>query len=131
MGILVVQEPRRLDHCENAAFSRHRHGFVEEQVGELLVGEGAVLLRIRRGAIASTLGRQRRGEGRVADNDRDLLRDKAIFLCVEKAAPMERLAGKAWEELHAGANILGLQGVARSEEHTSELQSLMRISYAV
>src|SRR3546814_10006115 len=28
-------------------------------------------------------------------------------------------------------NTVALQGLARSEEHTSELQSLMRISYAV
>src|SRR3546814_9519408 len=27
--------------------------------------------------------------------------------------------------------VMGVHGVARSEEHTSELQSLMRISYAV
>src|SRR3546814_6711718 len=32
----------------------------------------------------------------------------------------------------AGAvRIIGIAGLARSEEHTSELQSLMRISYAV
>src|SRR3546814_6982331 len=30
-----------------------------------------------------------------------------------------------------GAALLAVPGVARSEEHTSELQSLMRISYAV
>src|SRR3546814_7972993 len=29
------------------------------------------------------------------------------------------------------SHFLGVAGVARSEEHTSELQSLMRISYAV
>src|SRR3546814_9378468 len=32
---------------------------------------------------------------------------------------------------HAGTNVRYLSRVARSEEHTSELQSLMRISYAV
>src|SRR3546814_3766963 len=31
----------------------------------------------------------------------------------------------------AAANALGLPRMTRSEEHTSELQSLMRISYAV
>src|SRR3546814_7662215 len=31
----------------------------------------------------------------------------------------------------AVARLEGLEGIARSEEHTSELQSLMRISYAV
>src|SRR3546814_5409120 len=33
--------------------------------------------------------------------------------------------------LGAGAHRLGEQSLRRSEEHTSELQSLMRISYAV
>src|SRR3546814_4148354 len=32
---------------------------------------------------------------------------------------------------HANGMYLGPKGYARSEEHTSELQSLMRISYAV
>src|SRR3546814_4673768 len=32
---------------------------------------------------------------------------------------------------HAGRDKVAETGVARSEEHTSELQSLMRISYAV
>src|SRR3546814_4498096 len=31
----------------------------------------------------------------------------------------------------AGAMVVGAEGEDRSEEHTSELQSLMRISYAV
>src|SRR3546814_9927937 len=35
------------------------------------------------------------------------------------------------EGLHAGQGIADGVGVMRSEEHTSELQSLMRISYAV
>src|SRR3546814_4448581 len=33
--------------------------------------------------------------------------------------------------LRTGANLLLLDEISRSEEHTSELQSLMRISYAV
>src|SRR3546814_9347736 len=33
--------------------------------------------------------------------------------------------------LHCGCDDGGRSGLARSEEHTSELQSLMRISYAV
>src|SRR3546814_10491425 len=47
--------------------------------------------------------------------------------------------GKSWTKLSSGskANLLSVQSVShdvaviRSEEHTSELQSLMRISYAV
>src|SRR3546814_9508469 len=39
---------------------------------------------------------------------------------------------KHFDSLGAGAGVLiGTQMLARSEEHTSELQSLMRISYAV
>src|SRR3546814_1400137 len=43
------------------------------------------------------------------------------------------LACCAVEMMHAGASRLDLDrfGVVRTEEHTSELQSLMRISYAV
>src|SRR3546814_4623882 len=44
----------------------------------------------------------------------------ATFLNAGSAATMSGFAGSS-----------GLAGVARSEEHTSELQSLMRISYAV
>src|SRR3546814_10049216 len=40
----------------------------------------------------------------------------------------EVVRGKRVLDFAAGS---GLQGIARSEEHTSELQSLMRISYAV
>src|SRR3546814_8315872 len=40
--------------------------------------------------------------------------------------PVQRLAGRG-----AGAALADLLGTQRSEEHTSELQSLMRISYAV
>src|SRR3546814_7254530 len=45
-----------------------------------------------------------------------------------------RLFPKVQEAPHAADEILDLlvgKGVVRSEEHTSELQSLMRISYAV
>src|SRR3546814_8305314 len=38
---------------------------------------------------------------------------------------------RAGRERYAGAACLGEPGGARSEEHTSDLQSLMRISYAV
>src|SRR3546814_8317949 len=38
---------------------------------------------------------------------------------------------KVWERLFADDLVLGVSLSSRSEEHTSELQSLMRISYAV
>src|SRR3546814_1502615 len=43
------------------------------------------------------------------------------------------LEGNACEVLSAvqEQHVLGVEPLARSEEHTSELQSLMRISYAV
>src|SRR3546814_5470328 len=36
-----------------------------------------------------------------------------------------------WERMHANFSDTEIGDVVRSEEHTSELQSLMRISYAV
>src|SRR3546814_3615728 len=40
-------------------------------------------------------------------------------------------AGRRVPQAFAGADHPGARSAARSEEHTSELQSLMRISYAV
>src|SRR3546814_2384405 len=40
-------------------------------------------------------------------------------------------AGTLYNAMIAPLGPIGLAGVARSEEHTSELQSLMRFSYAV
>src|SRR3546814_9479989 len=50
--------------------------------------------------------------------------------CQEHQFPAETLAqlGYVHQAVHGQK---GYHGVARSEEHTSELQSLMRISYAV
>src|SRR3546814_8218697 len=62
-------------------------------------------------ARAADIGHVRRGETIAAAIDAQLLRG----LCIE--------------DRHAPAD-LGVK-TARSEEHTSELQSLMRISYAV
>src|SRR3546814_4824563 len=39
--------------------------------------------------------------------------------------------GRAFGDLIAAPGAADLEGLIRSEEHTSELQSLMRISYAV
>src|SRR3546814_4148369 len=51
--------------------------------------------------------------------------DRAAGECVQEALAVERLGGS----LDPGGGQAG--GPLRSEEHTSELQSLMRISYAV
>src|SRR3546814_8452083 len=54
-----------------------------------------------------------------------------LFRSQHRRAGAQRLAGRtaypAGDADHPGAG----RGFARSEEHTSELQSLMRISYAV
>src|SRR3546814_2547893 len=60
---------------------------------------------------------------------------KMVILDVDHPDIEEFIFWKAEEEskvaaLHAGARLLR-EAAARSEEHTSELQSLMRISYAV
>src|SRR3546814_6608510 len=39
--------------------------------------------------------------------------------------------GKIWPSQSTGSSLIELLSLSRSEEHTSELQSLMRISYAV
>src|SRR3546814_8230053 len=51
----------------------------------------------------------------------------ALFYLLQGLLPAEIPAGNAWPAVAGIATGL----VARSEEHTSELQSLMRISYAV
>src|SRR3546814_10201103 len=58
-----------------------------------------------------------------------------LMLALERLSPLERAAfllhdvfGQSFDEIAA---VIGRDPAARSEEHTSELQSLMRISYAV
>src|SRR3546814_9673701 len=51
---------------------------------------------------------------------------------LQQVAPVGRLAQVVLQTLEQGRDVgPGSQGKVRSEEHTSELQSLMRISYAV
>src|SRR3546814_5982401 len=47
------------------------------------------------------------------------------------AIRMRRTRAAAWSRAMFAENRIGPQDLIRSEEHTSELQSLMRISYAV
>src|SRR3546814_5557698 len=54
--------------------------------------------------------------------------DRALHVLLE--AEPRGVAGVAAKRLGGGDPLLGPE-LARSEEHTSELQSLMRISYAV
>src|SRR3546814_9998216 len=75
--------------------------------------------------------------GAAFDQTRSLMRRlKLATVCEEAACPN---IGECWTKKHATVMILGdvctracaFCNVKRSEEHTSELQSLMRISYAV
>src|SRR3546814_9430788 len=60
----------------------------------------------------------------------DMLRQHGSMLSPDKATEVKALRNKAEQAHAAGKHDESLQAV-RSEEHTSELQSLMRISYAV
>src|SRR3546814_7826843 len=64
-----------------------------------------------------------------------LAREDVTELVINKAgeAAIETRDGWSWEKLPDlnEKSLLELARAARSEEHTSELQSLMRISYAV
>src|SRR3546814_7807329 len=61
---------------------------------------------------------------------RDRLFQRAVGAIPETEIGFERLNGQ-FKRGHVSCTGYGNCGVCRSEEHTSELQSLMRISYAV
>src|SRR3546814_6816632 len=61
-----------------------------------------------------------------------LMIEKVRSMAMDSGSPLIALAGDCLAGDCSGwAQPLGAAGGARSEEHTSELQSLMRISYAV
>src|SRR3546814_4231953 len=66
---------------------------------------------------------------RGAEGQPDLSTEQIITVLLgwmdedRKATPLKELQGRIWRQ--------GYEAGERSEEHTSELQSLMRISYAV
>src|SRR3546814_7624164 len=73
--------------------------------------------RVRRGLARQREGKPARRSGRLTRRDQHFPR-----IARGKAQAVRRRAGEGRRSLAAGE---------RSEEHTSELQSLMRISYAV
>lgn len=81
---------------------------MEEQIGELCICEQSIPFGVGSIAPPGPIGRQRRLERGIADHygDRDF--QQALFLRFEEAAPVKRLIRKWWEELHAGADLLGL-----------------------
>src|SRR3546814_5355180 len=82
-------------------------------------------------------GRERKGRLAAANDDAaraDLIARKFHILAVEPAGarPMRGRSLLAFRKQRLGSKELALfTRQLRSEEHTSELQSLMRISYAV
>src|SRR3546814_6251942 len=67
----------------------------------------------------------RPGSRRLRHRDRRRLGDDAV----DRGDAW--LPGRTWRAVVRAPALAGLPPLARSEEHTSELQSLMRISYAV
>src|SRR3546814_5470549 len=115
-------DPVALDHLGAA----HRG---DDNVGAAhLIGQIAgAAMRHRHGAI----GAEQQLPHRLADEDR--APDDDRILAAEVAEPVvqqqQAAIGRAWH--HARDTERETPGADRSEEHTSELQSLMRISYAV
>src|SRR3546814_4445356 len=54
-----------------------------------------------------------------------------LFRSLENARDRGMADSKKWTELEGGKTCTDKNEYSRSEEHTSELQSLMRLSYAV
>src|SRR3546814_3607796 len=76
------------------------------------------------------LGQRRQRIGRDVLGDGEVLAGQAVEeVAADRFA--RRVGDAVDEDVEAVAPALAELGEARSEEHTSELQSLMRISYAV
>src|SRR3546814_9990369 len=91
-----------------------------EHVGNVVADEHVVH---HRALPAHARGNQARG--RQQHDDRADMGDDAAALVQEQVEHQQR------ERALLNPNLLGVDKSYRSEEHTSELQSLMRISYAV
>src|SRR3546814_4474567 len=91
--------------------------------------------RDRDGGDADELAIGREGglvDGRRIDADRGALAEEIFNQTVERlVGSIADIVVVAAEEGNAKVGRVHPRSVSRSEEHTSELQSLMRISYAV
>src|SRR3546814_1483611 len=90
---------------------------------------------LRRGSCRSDFSRSHKGTGRSAAADRNVRHRDRGHVETAFADRGARLRGPGVGVDHfpgrGQAAVAALVFVCRSEEHTSELQSLMRISYAV
>src|SRR3546814_7049963 len=71
--------------------------------------------------------------GRIGERLPAMLADleKVVAMAADGGLKLHPETLAAFSRSHRGRNHIWALWVARSEEHTSELQSLMRISYAV
>src|SRR3546814_8469487 len=86
--------------------------------------------RAQSGAVAAamsagTVGEQADGYLGIAGSVSDAVRQEVESINIKRRAASTHLAGKR------GVTVQDVAAATRSEEHTSELQSLMRTSYAV
>ena len=113
--LLVVKEVVLLEHGEHPAGSQHLHGFVEEEIGNLLVGQRAVFLLISLVGPLRAVGVKLRGKRWISDDYADLFLDRLLLTSFEEAAGVDSIFLQGREELHAGPNLHRLQCIAECE----------------
>src|SRR5580704_4735782 len=111
-GLLVVKKIVLLEHAEDAARGEPLHGFVEEKVGELFVGQCAVLFLIAVVGALCSIGTELGGEWRVADDDADSVSQDLALESFEEAAGMNGFLFQRWKEFDAGSDLLGFERIA-------------------
>src|SRR3546814_8325957 len=67
-------------------------------------------------------------EARPARAPAETTADKGVSPDSPTAAEIAPLTAEGWGPLHVGMMLVEIMAAARSEEHTSELQPLMRLS---
>src|SRR3546814_5560158 len=112
--IRIVMSNTTLSHLEQIkADSRHLRGSIEEGLNDPVTG-----------AISDDDNKLLKFHGSYQQDDRDIRDERRK----QKLEPAHAFMIRA---RLPGGIVTPAQWLARSEEHTSELQSLMRISYAV
>src|SRR3546814_2246578 len=99
-----------------------------------LVDWAAGHLRRHHGAVPEVHAEEREQLRQAAFADLDAVVEivqQGVSFGVQPDVPDPALVGDLLHRLNGDANVVEVRDPARSEEHTSELQSLMRTSYAV